>query len=153
MTSRYHCDAHSSFDLISAVLIYDLFHIYLSQKCLCQLCLQRAQLLLLRGTNMKSIKCPAKLENGRRKVKGVKWENVKGEKSAFWVCLHLESRQQKTNAIIDLNLYIRFWVVFLLSGEIVDREQGVLAKSLLSIVADEFRHANGIVKSIYGSGV
>ena len=42
---------------------------------------------------MKSIKCPAKLENGRRKVKGVKWENVKGEKSAFWVCLHLESRQ------------------------------------------------------------
>ena len=29
---------------------------------------------------MKSIKCSAKEENGRRKVKGVKWENAKGKK-------------------------------------------------------------------------
>ena len=60
--------------------------------------------MLLRGTDMKSIKCPAKEGNGRRKVKGVKWENAKEEKSASWVCLHLESRQSKTKAIIDLNL-------------------------------------------------
>ena len=100
---RYRCNSHSSFDLISKVL-YDLFHIHLSQKCLCYLYLQKAQLLLLRGTNMKSIKCPAKEGNGRRKVKGVKWENAKEEKSASWVCLHLESRQSKTKAIIDLNL-------------------------------------------------
>ena len=53
---------------------------------------------------MKSIKCPAKEGNGRRKVKGVKWENAKEEKSASWVCLHLESRQSKTKAIIGLNL-------------------------------------------------
>ena len=29
---------------------------------------------------MKSIKCLAKEKDGRRKVKGVKWENAKGKK-------------------------------------------------------------------------
>ena len=38
---------------------------------------------------MNSIKCSAKEENGRGKVKGVKWENARGKECS----LHLESRQ------------------------------------------------------------
>lgn len=44
---------------------------------------------------MKSIKFPAKEENGRRKVKGVKWENAKGKKKCFLGLPALRKRQQK----------------------------------------------------------